>query len=102
MPTVEIVGYIAAILSAICFIPQAIRVIKTKDTNAISFWMYLLSLLSVVFWLIYGLMLSSWPIILKNILVIIVSGIILVLKTRDLIRQKKAIKINKLDKIDIS
>ena len=102
MPTVEIVGYIAAILSSICFIPQAIRVIKTKDTNAISFWMYLLSLLSVVFWLIYGLMLSSWPIILKNILVIIVSGIILVLKTRDLIRQKKAIKINKLDKIDIS
>jgi MtN3 and saliva related transmembrane protein len=88
MLAAEIVGYIAAILSAICFIPQAIRVIQTKDTNAISFWMYLLSVLSVICWLIYGLMLSSMPIILKNILVIILSGIILILKTRDLIRKK--------------
>ncbi|MES2677582.1 MAG: SemiSWEET transporter [Pseudomonadota bacterium] len=88
MPTVEIVGYIAAILSAICFVPQAIRVIQTKDTHAISFWMYLLSMLSVICWLIYGLMLSSLPIILKNILVIILSGIILALKTRDLLRRK--------------
>ncbi len=87
--TVEIVGYIAAILSAICFVPQAFRVIQTKDTHAISFWMYFLSLLSVICWLIYGLMLSSIPIILKNILVIILSGIILILKTRDLIRNKK-------------
>jgi MtN3 and saliva related transmembrane protein len=89
MPTSEIVGFIAAALSAICFVPQAVRVIQTKDTNAISFWMYLLSLLSVICWLIYGLMLSSVPIILKNILVIILSGIILILKTRDLIKVKK-------------
>jgi len=102
MPKVEIIGYIAAILSAICFVPQAIRVIQTKDTNAISFWMYLLSLLSVIFWLIYGLMLSSWPIILKNVLVIILSGVILVLKTADLFKfskksKKKSPAISKLD-----
>jgi len=94
MPKVEIIGYIAAILSAICFVPQAIRVIQTKDTNAISFWMYLLSLLSVIFWLIYGLMLSSWPIILKNVLVIILSGVILVLKTADLFKFSKKSKKN--------
>lgn len=95
MPTSEIIGFIAATLSAICFIPQAIRVIKTKDTNAISFWMYFLSLLSVIFWLIYGLMLFSWPIIMKNILVIIFSGIILFLKTKDLLKNKGSVKSGK-------
>jgi len=88
MPIVEIVGYIAAILSVICFIPQAIKIIVTKDTNALSFWMYFLFLLSVIFWLIYGLMLNSFPIILKNIFVIIFVGIILGLKIKDLMRKK--------------
>ncbi|MCE3255024.1 MAG: MtN3/saliva-related transrane protein conserved region [Rickettsiaceae bacterium] len=92
MSLVEVIGYIAAILSVICFVPQAVRVIQTKDTNALSFWMYFLSLLSVIFWLIYGLLSDSMPIILKNILVIILSGIILILKTRDLIKNKKQSK----------
>jgi MtN3 and saliva related transmembrane protein len=101
MPTVEVVGFIAAILSAICFVPQAIRVIQTKDTHAISFWMYLLSLLSVICWLIYGLMLSSTPIILKNILVIILSGIIFILKTKDLIKNwRNKNKSGKEDEMD--
>lgn len=89
MTASEIVGYIAAILSVICFIPQAIRIIQTKDTNAISFWMYLLFLLSVIFWLIYGFMLSSLPIILKNIFAIILSGIILIFKIQNLLKSKK-------------
>ena len=80
MPVVEIVGYIAAMLSVICFIPQAIKILLTKDTNAISFWMYFLFLLSVIFWLIYGLMLGSLPIIF--------AGIILGLKIKDLMRKK--------------
>jgi len=88
MPVVEIVGYIAAMLSVICFIPQAIKILLTKDTNAISFWMYFLFLLSVIFWLIYGLMLGSLPIIFKNIFVIIFVGIILGLKIKDLMRKK--------------
>ena len=88
MPVVEIVGYIAAMLSVICFIPQAIKILLTKDTNAISFWMYFLFLLSVIFWLIYGLMLGSLPIIFKNIFVIIFAGIILGLKIKDLMRKK--------------
>lgn len=89
MPNVEIIGFIAAILSVICFIPQAFRVIKTKDTNALSFWMYLLSLLSVIFWLIYGIMLNSTPIILKNIFVIILSGFILSIKIVHILKRKK-------------
>jgi MtN3 and saliva related transmembrane protein len=87
MPTSEIIGFIATFLSVICFIPQAIKTIKTKDTEAISFWMYLLFLLSVIFWLIYGFMVSSLSIIVKNILVIILSSIILYLKIRNLLKK---------------
>lgn len=85
----EFFGYMAAFLNAIALVPQAIRIIKTKDTNAISFWMYFLSTLSVACWLIYGLLLSSIPIIIKNILVILLSLIILYYKTRDIINFKK-------------
>ena len=86
MPTAEIIGFIAAILSVICFIPQAMRIIKTKDTNAISFWMYFIFLLSVIFWLIYGIMMTSYPIIFKNIFVILLAGTILLLKIKDLLK----------------
>lgn len=75
----------AAFLNAIALIPQAIRIIKTRDTNAISFWMYFISTLSVICWLIYGILLSSAPIILKNILVILLSILILYFKTKDII-----------------
>ena len=78
----EWVGFAAAVLTTISFIPQAVRTIRTKDTRGISLGMYVMFTVGVAFWLAYGLVLMSWPMILSNIVTLGLSGTILVLKLR--------------------
>lgn len=61
------VGYLAALLGMICWIPQAFQVWCTRDTKSLSLSANLLFLITVSLWLIYGLMITDWPIILANI-----------------------------------
>lgn len=63
----SILGSVAGILTTIAFIPQVIKVIKTKSTKDISLWMYILFVLGVLCWAIYGIMLKEAPIIAANI-----------------------------------
>lgn len=78
----EWVGFAAAVLTTISFIPQAVRTIRTKDTRGISLGMYVMFTVGVAFWLAYSLVLMSWPMILSNIVTLGLSGTILVLKLR--------------------
>lgn len=80
MTNANIIASIAAFFTMIAYVPQAIKTIKTRDTKAISFWMYLCSIIGVIFWLIFGIMVGNVPIICKNIAVIILGGIILYIK----------------------
>lgn len=73
----ELMGYGASILSTIAFLPQAIYVIKTKDTQSISLATYSIFVLSVVLWFFYGIFLNDLPIILSNLVCIVLGGIIL-------------------------
>lgn len=78
--TPDTVAFIAAFFTMIGYVPQAIKTIKTKDTKSISFWMYFCSIIGVIFWLIFGIMIGNIPIIFKNIAVIILGGVILWIK----------------------
>ena len=78
----EWVGYVAAALTTFSFIPQAARTIRTKETHGISLWMYVMFNVGIAFWLVYGLVLMSWPMILANIVTLALSGTILALKIR--------------------
>lgn len=75
-------GIIAAILTTSSFIPQAWRVIRTKDTQSISLGMYVLSVTGIAMWLIYGITIQDLPLILANGVTLIFSSIILVYKIR--------------------
>lgn len=75
-------GIIAAILTTSSFIPQALRVIRTKDTRSISLGMYVLSVTGIAMWLIYGITIQDLPLILANGVTLIFSSIILVYKIR--------------------
>jgi MtN3 and saliva related transmembrane protein len=88
MITPEIVASFAALFTMISYIPQAIKTIKTRDTKSISFWMYVLSMVGVILWLVYGLMIGNYPIIFKNIAVIGLSGIILYIKVKNIFNGK--------------
>ena len=75
-------GYIAATLTTLAFVPQAWRTLRTRDTRSLSLLMYLLFTAGIAFWLAYGVALGSWPIILSNAATLVLAVIILAEKIR--------------------
>lgn len=61
------IGYAAAMLGTICWIPQAMQVWRTRDTRSLSLSAQVLFLATVTLWLAYGVMIMDWPLILANI-----------------------------------
>lgn len=76
----ELIGALAALLTTIAFVPQALRAWQTRNLSAISLTMYLVFTTGVSLWLVYGLLLKSWPIILANAVTLPLAGTVLVLK----------------------
>lgn len=74
------IGSIAAVLTTFAFLPQVIKVIKTKDTESIALGMYLMQVVGIALWLIHGLVIQDLPLILANSVSFLLSGIILVYK----------------------
>jgi len=78
----EWLGYVAATLTTVAFVPQALKVLRSRDTRAISLGMYLVFTAGLCFWLAYGLFLGSWPMILSNLVTLALALLILALKLR--------------------
>jgi len=76
----EAVGYLAATLTTVSFLPQAILTLKTRDTEALSLSMYSLFTSGVALWLIYGIFLSNPAIIAANAVTLLLASTILVVK----------------------
>jgi len=83
----EIIGYLAAFLTTVSFLPQAIKTIKTKDTSGISLLMYSVFLIGVLFWGAYGILLKSLPMILANIVTILFAGTIWMYKVKGILKK---------------
>lgn len=80
--SMEWTGYVAAALTTVAFVPQAAKTIRSKDTSSISLWMYVVFTIGIGFWLVYGISLQSWPMILSNIVTFALSATILALKLK--------------------
>ena len=76
----DLIGYIAALLTTISFLPQALMSIRTKNTDGISLAMYITFTIGVACWLIYGVVISNFVIILANIITLPLTLIILLIK----------------------
>lgn len=79
---VELVGFTAATLTTIAFVPQAIKTFRSRDTKSISLGMYSVFTVGIGFWFAYGVLLGSWPMILSNIVTLGLAGGILAMKLR--------------------
>lgn len=80
----NIIGSIAAMLTTISFVPQAYQSWKTRDLSGISLPMYTLFSTGVAFWLFYGLMIMSWPVIIANGITLVLACAVLLLKIQSL------------------
>src|SRR5580704_3086999 len=75
-----IVGGIAAVLSTVSFVPQATKIIRSRDTSSISTGMYLVTVAGFTLWTAYGAMQAAWPLIASNSICLILSAFILTMK----------------------
>ncbi|TGL04172.1 hypothetical protein EHQ43_12300 [Leptospira bouyouniensis] len=76
----NVIGYVAAFLTTVSFLPQVLRVVMTKQTRDISRNMYIMFFFGVVLWFVYGILKSDFPIILANIVTLFFVSIILYYK----------------------
>lgn len=78
----EAIGLFAGFLTTMSFLPQALKIIKTKQTESISLVMYSALVAGVLCWIMYGMIIHSLPIIFWNVLTFLLAGTVLVLKIR--------------------
>ena len=79
---VDAVGAAGAVLTTLCWVPQAVKVVRERETRAISLPGTTLSMLGVGLWLVYGLAIVDGPLIGSSIVTLAMTAIILVLKIR--------------------
>ena len=77
---IEFFGYFAAILTTAAFLPQLIKTLKTKKADDVSLLTLIMFLCGVGFWIIYGYAISSFPILIANIITLILNFFILISK----------------------
>ena len=82
MDYVTIIGFVAAVLTTVAFIPQVLKAVKTKSTKDISLGMYVIFCSGVFLWFVYGMLILSWPVIIANILAFSLALIILSYKIK--------------------
>ena len=76
---VEIIGFVAALLTTSAFVPQVIKVWKSKYSNGVSVSMYLILLLGVFLWGVYGYLIGSMSIMIANTVTGLLQLMILIL-----------------------
>jgi MtN3 and saliva related transmembrane protein len=83
MPTLtanEWLGYAAATLTTLSFVPQALLTLRTRDVHGISAGMYAVFTLGVALWLAYGWRIGEWPLIAANAVTLVLAATILLTK----------------------
>ena len=80
MDSATMIGSVAAICSVASFLPQAWRIIRTRDTAAISTGMYVITVAGFALWLAFGIIRSEWPIIVTNAICLVLASFILMMK----------------------
>ena len=78
----DIVGTVAATLTTLSFLPQAWLTLRTRDVSGISLSMYSVFTVGVSLWLVYGILLGAWPVIIANAVTLGLASTILTLKLR--------------------
>jgi len=84
----DLIGLIAAFLTTLSFVPQAVHIVRTGQTEGISLIMYAMFTAGIAVWLAYGILLGSLPIILSNVVTLGLALIILTLKAKAMLQSR--------------
>jgi MtN3 and saliva related transmembrane protein len=87
----DIVGYCAATMTTVAFVPQVLQALRTKDLSSVSLAMYVTFCIGIALWLVYGLMLHAWPVVIANVFTLGLAGVVLALKVKQVLVEKTKI-----------
>ncbi|MEM6360052.1 MAG: SemiSWEET family transporter [Bacteroidota bacterium] len=80
MDGIELVGHFGALLSSITFIPQVYKTWQSKSVSDLSLVMMLIVFTSTIVWLVYGVSLNLWPVIVANSIICFLSVLLIYFK----------------------
>ena len=86
----DLIGTIAATLTTLSFLPQAILVLRTGETRGISLGMYSVFTVGVALWIIYGVTLEAWPVIIANAVTLCLALCILSVVIKNRLAERKS------------
>lgn len=75
-------GYVAGFLTVISFLPQVIRTWKSRRTGDLSMGMFALLVTASTLWIIYGIIIDDWPVIITNVGMVLLNGSIGIAKLK--------------------
>jgi MtN3 and saliva related transmembrane protein len=78
----ELIGIVAGLLTTVAFLPQAVKIWRSKSAKDVSLAMFVCFCAGIALWVIYGFMLGALPVILANVVTLCIAATILVFKIR--------------------
>ena len=78
----NLLGMTAGALTTIAFVPQVVKIWRTRSAHDISLWMFLLFNIGLVLWLLYGIVIGALPVIIANSITLGLALTILYFKLR--------------------
>jgi MtN3 and saliva related transmembrane protein len=82
MDAIKILGLVAGTLTTISFLPQVIKTWKSRSAKDLSLAMFSVFCLGTCFWLTYGILIDSFPVIIANAVTLFLCSILLFFKLR--------------------
>lgn len=77
---IGLIGLIAGALTTVSFVPQIIKIAKTKHVKDLSLFMYLIMLTGIILWLVYGILIREMPVIAANTVTVLLCSYVIVMK----------------------
>jgi MtN3 and saliva related transmembrane protein len=78
----DVLGYVAGALTTLAFLPQVLRIVRTRSAQDVAWGMIAMFCAGVALWLWYGIRLDSWPLIVANSVTLVLVLTMLALKLR--------------------
>ena len=79
---IKLIGFAAATCTTVAYAPQALKVWRTRSTGDISLGMFLVMVLGLGLWLVYGLLSGDAPLVAANAITMVLAGGILFMKLK--------------------
>ncbi|MFH1877964.1 MAG: SemiSWEET transporter [Candidatus Omnitrophota bacterium] len=77
---VNVIGLAAGFCTTIAFVPQIVKILRTKHARDISLYMYIILTTGICLWLIYGILMNALPVIAANTVSFVLCSFILIAK----------------------